>query len=260
MLQLELTILILTTIFGLLVGSFLNVVIYRMPRGLSIVTPRSSCPSCGHMVKWYENIPLLSYMILRGKCSVCKVKISIKYPMVELSMGLIAFLLAPRTIDPNDLFSFAFYFSIASVFLAHLLIDLEHHLLLDRLNVYLLLVITPYAILNFSPYFWILGGLIGFLGPLGISMLFYKIKKQEGLGGGDIKLFGILGIILGPLGILNNLFLSCSLGAITGIVLILAKKLDRNTPFAFGPFIIIVATFQIFFPSLVDSINPFILR
>lgn len=258
--SLEIILLFFFTLFGLLVGSFLNVIIYRMPRGLSIVTPRSSCPTCGHKIRWYENLPIISYIVLRGKCFACKTKISLRYPLVELSMGLIAFLLAPKNLDSDGLFNFSFYFSIAAVFLAHLLIDLEHHLLMDKLNLYLLLIITPYAILNFSPDYWILGGMIGFLGPLGISMIFYKLKKQEGLGGGDIKLFGILGIILGPLGILNNLFLSCTLGATIGVILILSKKLDRNTPFAFGPFIIVVATLQIYFPSVVELINPFTLR
>jgi leader peptidase (prepilin peptidase)/N-methyltransferase len=172
-------------------------------------------------------------------------------------MGLIAFLLAPKFPDHQNITTFIFYFSIAAVFMAHILIDLEHHLLFDKLNIYLLLVITPYAILNYAPMYWLLGGLIGFLGPLGISILFYKFKNQEGLGGGDIKLFGILGIILGPIGILNNIFMSCTLGAVVGVVLIALKKMEKDTAFAFGPFILIVATIQIYFPSVVELINPF---
>ena len=251
---------IFITIIGLLIGSFLNVVIYRMPRKLSVVKPRSSCPKCGHMVTWYENIPVISYLYLRGKCSSCHTKISLRYPLVELIMGLVAFLLAPRHLDYQSLATFIFYFSIAAIFLAHILIDLEHRLLLDKLNIYLLCIVTPYAIMNFSPFHWLLGGFIGFCGPLAISYLFYKLKNQEGLGGGDIKLFGVLGIILGPIGVMNNIFMSCSLGAIVGVTLILIKKLNKDTAFAFGPFILIVATAQIFFPSIVELINPFTIR
>jgi leader peptidase (prepilin peptidase)/N-methyltransferase len=245
-----------STCFGLLIGSFLNVVIHRLPLDQSVVKPRSSCPKCGHMIRWYENIPVISYLFLKGKCSNCSVKIPIRYPLIELVTGIIAFSLAPNTLELNDLINFLFYFSIASSFLAHLVIDIEHQLLPDKINIYLVLIILPFAILNLPPMHWLLGGLIGFFSTYGVTYIFYKLRGQIGLGGGDIKLFGILGILLGPIGVLNNIFMSCMLGSVIGVILIASKKLDRNTPFAFGPFIIIVASIQIFFPKIFELINP----
>lgn len=258
--SIELLLKIFSFVFGSLIGSFLNVVIYRLPRELSVVTPRSSCPKCKHMIKWYENIPMLSYIFLRGKCSSCGTKISIRYPLIELLTGLFAYFLAPTSLYLPELINFIFYFSIAAVFLSHILIDIEHQLLPDKLNLYLLIVILPYVVLNYSLYHWLIGGAIGFLGPLGVTYLFYKLRGQIGLGGGDIKLFGILGLILGPLGVMNNIFMSCMLGSIIGVGLIVLKKLDRDKPFAFGPFIIIAASIQIFFPDLVEYINPLYIK
>lgn len=251
---------IFSTIFGLLIGSFLNVVIIRLPQNKSVVTPRSSCPKCGHMIKWYENLPVISWIFLKGKCSKCQVKIPFRYPLIEILCGFFAFFLAPTQFEFSAFTYSIFYFSIACIFLAHFVIDIEHQLLPDKINIYFLLITLPYVILNYPIQHWLLGGVIGFFGPFGITYLFYKIKGQVGLGGGDIKLFGILGLLLGPIGVLNNIFISCMVGAVLGIALIVTKKLDRNAPMPFGPFIILAATIQIFFPSLADKIAPVILQ
>ena len=168
---------ILVFVFGLLIGSFLNVVIYRLPRELSIVRPRSSCPSCGHQVAWYQNFPVISYIGLKGKCSSCQTKIGIQYPLVELLVGLFAVLLFPfseglQGIGHVELFKFAVEFSIACVFLAHFVIDIKHQLLPDKLNLYLLAVITPYAALSFPPHHWVVGGIVGFMGPYLVTLFF----------------------------------------------------------------------------------------
>ncbi len=251
---------VLFFIFGSMVGSFLNVVIYRMPRNESVVKPRSKCPKCGTMVKWYQNIPIFSFIFLKGKCGSCDFKIPLRYPLTELLVGIFALLLMPPDFSPEAIFSFTYFFSIACVFLAHFLIDIEHQILPDKLNIYLLAISLPYVVLHFPFMHWVLGGLIGFFGPYGVTVLFYKLRGVIGLGGGDIKLFGILGIILGPLGVVNNIFMSCLLGSLIGVALIATKKLDRNAPFAFGPFIIIAATLQIFFPELVELINPLYIK
>jgi len=240
--------------FGLLVGSFLNVVIYRVPRELSVVHPRSSCPKCKHQIKWYENIPVISYIVLAGKCSGCKTKISIKYPIIELIFGIIAGLLAPKFLTTQAILMFLFYFSIACIFISHFLIDIEFQILPDKINLFFLAIALPFAVFNFPVTYWLLGGAIGFLGPFGVTYIFYKLRGQIGLGGGDIKLFGILGLLLGPIGILNTIFMSCMVGAIVGILLILTKKLNKNTPLAFGPFILIVAAIQIFFPQIAEKL------
>lgn len=248
---------ILIFIFGLLIGSFLNVVISRMPKGESVVKPRSKCPKCGVMIKWYQNIPVFSYLSLRGKCANCGTQIPIKYPLVELITGFIALNLFPESLEPYALLQFTYFFSVACILLCHFVIDIEHHLLLDKLNIYFLLITLPYVIFTAPLVFWLLGGAIGFLGPLIVTWLFYKVRGQIGLGGGDIKLFGILGLVLGPIGIMHNIFMSCALGAIIGLLLIAFKKMGKDAPLAFGPYIIVVAAIQIYTPKYFDLINPF---
>ncbi len=248
---------ILAFIFGSLVGSFLNVVIHRLPKRKSVVHPRSSCTKCGHMIKWYENIPVISYLVLRGKCSGCGIKISMRYPLIEILIGCFAVFLFPKYLTNSDMILSLYLFMVSCIFLCHFIIDIEHQILPDKINIYFLAITLPFAIYTTPLYFWLYGGLIGFLGPFGITWLFYKLRGQIGLGGGDIKLFGILGLILGPFGILNNIFMSCMLGSIVGLTLMATKRVDRNTPLAFGPYIIVTAAVQIFFPSWFQLINPF---
>jgi leader peptidase (prepilin peptidase)/N-methyltransferase len=243
-------------LFGLIIGSFLNVVILRLPLKKDIVRTRSSCPSCGTQLRWFHNIPVISFLFLRGKCQFCGTRISWQYPLIEILTGLVAYWLSPIEYTTEGMTQFLFYFSIACVFMCHFLIDLEHHLLLDSLNLYLLALFFSYAVIHFTWQYWLLGGGIGFGAPLLVTWLFYKIRGQIGLGGGDIKLYGILGLFLGPIGIMFTIFLSCLIGAIFGLVMIALKKMTKDRPMAFGPSILIVAAFQIFFPqyaSLVQS-------
>lgn len=244
-------------IFGLLIGSFLNVVILRLPVKKDIVRPRSACPVCGNQLKWYHNIPVFSFLALKGKCAFCGTRISWRYPLIELFTGLVAFWLMPAEFNTQTIAEFLFYFTIACVFICHFMIDLDHHLLLDSLNLYLLAVFLAYSIFHFPWMYWVIGGAIGFGAPLLVTWLFYKIRGQIGLGGGDIKLFGILGIFLGPIGVMFTIFLSCFVGAIIGMTLILRKKMSRDNPMAFGPSIILVAAFQIFFPKYAAYIQSF---
>ncbi len=242
-------------IFGLLIGSFLNVVILRLPVGKNLVSDRSCCPKCQAKLRWYHNIPVVSFLMLRGKCAFCQSPISWRYPLIELLTGLVSLWLFPAELSSLSLGFYLFYFAIACVFICHFFIDLDHHLLLDKLNIYLLVLILPFAVLNFYWMHWLLGGLFGFGVPLLITWLFYKIKGQVGLGGGDIKLFGLLGLLLGPTGVFFTIFLSCMVGAIVGMTLILTKKLNKDRPMAFGPAIILVASFQIFLPQFAHIVE-----
>lgn len=236
-------------VFGLMIGSFLNVVILRLPKKKDLVFTRSACLKCGTSLKWYHNIPLFSFLVLRGKCAFCKTPISWRYPLIELFTALAALWIAPDTYELGHVGIFIFYFTIACIFICHFVIDLEHHLLLDSLNIYLLCLFLTYSIFNHHWQFWLLGGLVGFLVPLSVTWAFYKLRGQIGLGGGDIKLFGVLGLFVGPTGVMFTIFLSCFVGAILGIALILSKKITRDKPMAFGPAILLVAAFQIFFPQ-----------
>lgn len=245
-------------IFGLLIGSFLNVVILRLPNKVNMVTKRSACPKCGGQLKWYHNIPLLSFIFLKGKCAFCGTRISWRYPLIELFTGLVAYWLMPNELSTMSLANFFFYFSIACIFICHFMIDLDHHLLLDSLNLYLLAILLSYVIFYYNWPFWVLGGVIGFGAPLLVTWLFYKLRGQVGLGGGDIKLYGILGLYFGPTGIMFTIFLSCLVGAVVGLVLIGLDKMTKDKPMAFGPSILLVAAFQIFFPQYASIIQSWL--
>lgn len=236
-------------IFGSMIGSFLNVVILRLPLGGDIVYQSSHCPKCMNKLKVYHNIPILSFLFLRGKCAFCGTRISWRYPLIETLTGLISLWLLPEVITTDSMGFFFFNFAIACVFICHFFIDLDHHLLLDKLNIYLLILILPYVFFYHDWLTSLIGAAIGFGGPLLVTWLFYKIRGQVGLGGGDIKLFGILGLLLGPTGVMLNIFLSCFIGAIVGLVFIALQKMHKDKPMPFGPFIILVASLQIFFPE-----------
>ena len=240
---------VLVTIFGLLVGSFLNALIYRLPREINIAYPRSSCPKCNKLIYWYENIPLLSFIFLRGKCSGCRAPISWQYPAVELLSGIVAMSLAPKDFSAQSLFSFVFYFGVFSAFLVHFIVDLKHQILPASINIYLACLFFIVSLVNRHWSFWLIGGGIGLGFPMLVTWIFYKVRGQIGLGGGDVKLYGALGLYLGPVGIIQNIFLSCFLGAVIGLFFMALKFMKRENPIPFGPFIIVVAILQIFFES-----------
>ena len=240
---------ILFGVFGLLIGSFVNVLIYRLPISKNIVFPRSSCPHCGRVITWYENIPLLSYILLWGKCRSCHGPISIQYPIIELINGVAYCFLASNYVLQGELLPLVLRALIFSLLTAHIVIDLRHQLLPDGINFFLAIFFFILSILNEQWVMGLYGMALGVALPLLVTYLFYLVKGVVGLGGGDIKLFGALGLFLGPLGIIQNIFFSCLLGSIMGLALILVKALKREKPIPFGPFIITVAGFQIYFPE-----------
>jgi prepilin signal peptidase PulO-like enzyme (type II secretory pathway) len=241
-------------IFGALIGSYLNVLILRLPKAEDTVTKRSHCTACGYQIKWYENIPIMSYLMLKGRCSECGTKISWQYPIVEIVTGILAVYLMPQNFHLNAIINFLVHFAIGCAFICHFVIDIRTQLLLDKINIFLFTLIFFYSLYSFGVIHLVLGAIIGFGFPLLVTWLFYKIKGQVGLGGGDIKLYGILGLYLGATGIIHNIFLSCFLGSLVGISLIALKKLDRSTPIAFGPFILIAGFFQIFMPDYYNQL------
>ena len=245
----EILLIVFAAFFGAIVGSFLNALIYRLPRDINIAFPRSSCPECKKLITWYENIPVLSFLFLNGRCSGCGTKISWQYPLVELGCGVFAALIAPRDLEPSSLINFLFFFSVFSAFLVHFIVDLKHQILPDSINIYLALLFLLVSFMNYPWTHWLIGGALGLGFPLLVSWVFYLLKGQVGLGGGDIKLYGALGIYLGPIGVMQNIFLSCFLGALVGLVLIGTKVIKRDNPIPFGPFIIIVSAFQVFLES-----------
>ncbi len=240
---------VMSFLFAACIGSFLNAVIYRLPRGISLSASRSHCPGCNKLIYWYENIPIVSYLFLRGKCSSCSMKISWSYPLVELVVALVGLFLTPQSLTPDSLWDYFFFLSVFSTFLAIILIDLKFYIIPNVLNIYLLILFLCRVSLTMPWTHWLLGGVLGVIVPAIPALAFYYFKGVEGLGGGDIKLYGVLGVFLGPIGVMHNIFLSCFLGSLLGGSLILLKVIDRRTRIPFGPFIVIVGGLQIFFPS-----------
>lgn len=273
-------------LLGLCVGSFLNVVIHRTPLmmvaawrqecsqfmaeqadmppehtqplanivaadpSITLSTPASRCPLCAHKIKWYENVPLISWLILRGRCSDCKAAIGLRYPIVELVTALLSMLVI-------------YQFGVSAVGLSALIlvwtlvaltgIDFDTQLLPDRLT-------FPLAGLGLavnsqgwfvSPTQSIWGLLLGFLSLWVVVKIFYLITKKHGMGQGDFKLLAVLGAWLGPTMLPLIILLSSLLGSIVGIILM--KKQGESRPFAFGPYIAIAGIIALLYgPDVVN--------
>jgi prepilin signal peptidase PulO-like enzyme (type II secretory pathway) len=246
-------------IYGLLIGSFLNVVIYRLPQAKSVVRPRSSCPKCGHQIRWYENIPLLSFLFLKGKCSQCETSIPLRYPLIELLVGAFFYARFPIAFEGLFLYSYIFELVVFCLFVCIFFIDLDHHIIPDSLNIALGLLFLTHAFIQHRWQSALIGAGLAFAFTFGFTYLFYKLRGVIGLGGGDIKLFTALGAQLGVQGIVYNIFLSCFVGAIIGLSLLGLKKISSDRPFAFGPSIIAVSVLQILYPSYFEMIMSFLI-
>lgn len=216
---------------------------------MSIAHPRSTCPHCKKLIPWYLNLPVVTFLLIKAKCFYCKGKIPNTYFLVEVLMGLVSLMLIPEHSRPETYFQYYFSMSVLSVFLAHFIIDFQFKLLTDSLNLYLAFVFLLGSVIQFSWQYWLLGGLIGFGFPYLITWIFYKYSGKIGLGGGDIKLYGALGIYLGPVGVMTNIFMSCFLGSVVTLLLIGLKKVKRDDYIPFGPFILIISVVQIFLPE-----------
>ena len=242
--------LIFAFVFGLTVGSFLNVCIYRIPLKKSIVTPPSSCTACGNRIKYYDNIPVLSYLILGGRCRNCGVHFSLLYPTVELATGLISMALLTRfNLLNHSLPQYFIFFSFISALICISFIDLEHMIIPDVISIPG--VIVGLIISFFSAHVaWmdsLLGVLIGGGGLYLVAFLFELLRKKEAMGGGDIKLLAMIGAWLGWKSIPFVLLTSSLTGIVLGgIALILSRKGIRAR-LPFGPFLAFGAILYIFF-------------
>ena len=239
--------LLISFLFGAVVGSFLNVVILRLPHeGASIVFPASHCPSCKTPLHWYENIPIVSYVALRGKCGHCKVKISLQYPLVELCMALLSSALFYRY---GISVSFACYFLFCAALLVIIWIDIHHQIIPDVIS--LPGIAIGFLFSFFLPSLSWQSSLIGLICGGGIlyviALLYYILKKQQGMGGGDIKLLAMIGAFLGWQSLLFVIFFSSLTGSIIGIGTILKQKKDSKTRIPFGPFLSLSALIYLFF-------------
>jgi len=257
-----------SVIFGLLVGSFLNVVIYRMPKimeqewhnnclelqGKEVSTqakftlsqPRSACPNCGHKITARENIPIISYLALRGKCSSCKTPISARYPLIEALTGTLIGLISWKFGYSGTAF-FAWIFTFALIALTF--IDFDTQLLPDDITLPLLwlglLFNINYGFTDLKSA--VIGAAAGYLILWSIYWLFKLIRGKEGMGYGDFKLLAAIGAWFGWKLLPAVILLSSTLGAVIGIALIVLTKRGKEVPMPFGPFLAIGGIAALFF-------------
>jgi len=225
-------------VLGLVIGSFSNVCIYRIPRGESVISPGSHCPRCGATLKPYDNIPLLSYLLLRGRCRQCKERISPRYPLVEFLNGLSYVLIySLYGLTSQTLV----YFLLSSALLIIAFIDLEEQIVPDVIS--LPGIVVGLVLSFFVPYLSLVDSALGVVVAGGIILLIGVIGsaffKQEAMGGGDVKLAAMLGAFLGWRYALLALFLGFISGAVVGMVLILAKVKGKEDMLPFGPFLVL---------------------
>lgn len=223
-------------LLGFAVGSFLNVVIARLPEQRSLVRPRSACPACGATIAWHDNVPLLSFMLLRGRCRACGIRIAWRYPLVEAITGAL-FAGSAAAFGPSV------DFAIAAVFLAALVaitfIDLDHQIIPNAITYPGIVAGLTASLL--SPRVSSLDAALGILVGGGIFLLIaegsLRIMGQEGMGGGDVKLGAMLGAFLGWQAMLFTILLSVVGGGLVAAALIASGLKSRKDPIPFGPFL-----------------------
>ena len=223
-------------IFGLIVGSFLNVCIHRIPRSESILAPPSHCPRCSTRITWKDNIPVLSFLFLRGRCRVCGERISFRYPLVELLTALFSLYLFAAS---SVLAEYFIYFAFVSSLITISFIDLQHRVIPNQISI-------PGIGLGFLASFllpritWV-DSLLGILLGGGIIYLliagYYLFTRREGMGGGDLKLLAMIGAFLGWKGAVFSLVAGALAGSVLGLALMLIKGWGRRSQIPFGPFL-----------------------
>lgn len=247
--------LLLATLLGLLVGSFLNVVVYRSPRHESLAFPASHCPLCQHKLRYWENIPVFSWLYLRAKCLECKQPISWRYPALEISTALLSFIVVYHfgfhwNVIPALLFSWAL--------LALTIIDLETQLLPDSITkTFIMLGLLLNAASLFGWHVALttaLSSLIGFSIGYGVlwllSLTYFKLTGQHGMGGGDLKLLGMIGAFLGWKAVLVALFIAAISGGIAAVGYIIAGK-AKDYAVPFGPYLALGGWLMLMWPHTI---------
>ena len=241
-----LTVNTLAFIFGACIGSFLNVCIYRIPAALSIVHPGSSCPRCKAMIPFYDNIPILSYLLLRGKCRNCGAPIAIRYPFVELLGGLFA-LACALSFGPtlHGLVVFAFIATLTVV----TFIDLDHRIIPDTISLpgIPIFFLAALAIPSITWQASAIGIVAGGGSLFAVAWGYQLMTGREGMGGGDIKLLAMIGAMVGWQGILFTLFAASAIGTIVGLLAMVRSGKGMRLAIPFGPFLAMGAVIYLFF-------------
>ena len=241
-------ILVLVFLFGISFGSFLNVLIYRLPLKISLIKPPSKCPECDTPIRFYDNIPVISYVILGGKCRHCKKNISLRYPVIEILSGLLTV---------YAIYSFGFTLKgievvfLSLVFLAIFFIDLDHTIIPDVFTIPGVIIGIAVSLLPGAMVGWkqsLIGMAVGGGAFVLVGILGQIIFKKEALGFGDVKYAAMVGAFLGWKNLILMLIIASFLGSIIGISLIyLSGKKGKSTYIPFGPFLTVGAWIAIYF-------------
>ena len=232
--------LFISIVTGLIVGSFLNVCIYRIPRGESIVFPPSHCPKCGSRVAVRDLIPVFSYLFLKGRCRYCRERISPLYPLVEVITGLL-FAVMYIHFGPGALL--VKYIFLTAVLVVVTFIDLEFYLIPDRIVLFALIGGLPLNLIVRD--LTIVSALSGILSASGL-LLILAIVSRGGMGGGDIKLAAVIGFYLGWPSGLFSVLLACLLAGFLGMILLMTRLKKRKDAIPFGPFIVVGTLITVF--------------
>ncbi len=246
-----LPILIITFIMGTCIGSFLNVCICRIPESRSIVTPGSACTKCNTPIKFYDNIPIISFLLLFGKCRTCSEPISVRYPLVELLTGLLAL---ASVIRLNMSIDFIIYFIFICALVVITFIDLDHQIIPDIISLSGIPIGLLSSLFLASICFTdaLIGALIGGGSLFLIAWGYQLITGKEGMGGGDIKLLAMIGAFIGWQGVFFTIFAASVSGSLIGAVLMLFTQKNLKFAVPFGPFLSLGAIAYIFFgPELI---------
>ncbi|RLB72703.1 MAG: prepilin peptidase [Deltaproteobacteria bacterium] len=249
----ELFFILVAAVFGLVCGSFFNVCIYRIPRDLSIVAPPSHCPKCEHRLPFWLNVPLLTYVLLRGRCYFCREPISVRYPLVELLTGLLFGAAALRFgLTPALARALILIFLLVPV----TFIDLEFQIIPDGFSL-------PGIVIGLAGCWWwgglvpwwefLLGAAFGWLSLWLVATGYHCFTGRDGMGGGDLKLLAMLGAFLGCKALLPIILLSSLSGAVIGVGLVLWQGRDGRYAIPFGPFLAAGGLLYLFYgPQLLD--------
>ena len=267
--------LFLVFLLGLAIGSFLNVVIYRLPVileqgwkaecaeltgekanppeiNLTLSSPSSNCPHCGHKIRFWENIPVLSYILLKGRCSSCQSSISIRYPIIELSTGVLSVVVA-------------WYFGLSMMTAGALLltwtlialsmIDFDHQLLPDNVTLPVLWLGLTFNLAGVYTNLAsaVIGAIAGYLSLWSVFWLFKMLTGKEGMGYGDFKLLALFGAWLGWQYLPQIILLSSIVGAIVGIAMIIIRGRDKNIPIPFGPYLAVAGWISLLFGERINQ-------
>ena len=244
-----------TFLFGAIIGSFLNVCIYRIPREESIVRPASRCTSCGRPVRFYDNIPIVSFILLMGRCRYCKTQLSFRYPLIEF-LNAALYVLVVLRFGTGSPWLLPVYFIFVSALVVIIFIDMDYQIIPDSITLPgIPLAIVLGSTLGIDPFSRneLLGfkaSLIGFLAGGGffysVAVLGRAVLKKDAMGGGDIKMMAMIGGLLGWKGVILTTFMGSLFGSIIGIILILLKGREWGSRIPFGPYLALGALISLF--------------